>query len=168
MESTGIALRRATSADAKDIHSLIELLAIYEREPDAVEVSIEDIRAHLEGGKFDVILATLEGETIGMALYYWRYSTWKGPFIHLEDLIVKEEHRGKKAGGLLLEAVVYQAQKAGCKRMGWEVLDWNTPAVEFYEKIGATIEKEWWQCRLYEREIREFRFENLEAIKHLK
>lgn len=168
MEPTRIELRRAVESDASHILNLIELLAIYEREPDAVEVSESDLKSHLSSGKFDVILAELKGEVIGMALYYWRYSTWKGPFIHLEDLIVKEEHRGKKAGGLLLEAVIYEAKKAGCKRLGWEVLDWNTPAVEFYEKIGATIEKEWWQCRMYKDDIQNYPFENLDLLKHLK
>lgn len=167
MESTRIELRRANLDDAPVIHELIELLAVYEREPDAVDVTVADLRNSMSEKHFDVIIAELNGVVAGMALYYWRYSTWKGPFIHLEDLIVREEMRGQKVGGMLLEAVIYQAKSEGCRRLGWEVLDWNTPAVDFYEKIGASIEKEWWQCRMYQEDIESFQFKYEKELKGL-
>ncbi|NVK29156.1 MAG: GNAT family N-acetyltransferase [Flavobacteriia bacterium] len=167
MESTRIELRRATESDMSSVLHLIQLLAVYEREPDAVEVSEADLVRDFKAGKFEVFLADLDGRTVGMALFYERYSTWKGPYIHLEDLIVEKVHRGHGLGRMLLEAIIATAAERGCKRLGWEVLDWNTPAVEFYQKIGASIEKEWWQCRMYSESIQSFPYQYQEKIKPL-
>ncbi len=92
---------------------------------------------------FRLLVAELEGKIIGMALYYYRYSTWKGKTIHLEDLIVTETLRGTGAGTALYNAVLEQGKRDGVRRVEWNVLDWNTPAIEFYEKSGAAVLQDW-------------------------
>lgn len=167
MEPKRIELRRATSNDLQDVHYLIQQLAIFEKEPDAVEISVEDLRQHYSEKRFDVFLASVDGKTVGMALFYERYSTWKGPFIHLEDLFVIPEYRGMGMGRMLLEWVIFESDKRGARRLGWEVLDWNTPAVEFYKSMGAVIEKSWWQCRMYKSEIESFNYRFIQQIKEV-
>lgn len=149
------------------VHQLICGLAEYEREPDAVEVTVDQLSSDYSEKRFEVILAENTSGVVGMALYYPRYSTWKGTFLHLEDLFVLPEYRGAGIGRLLLEAVVYHSREIGALRMGWEVLDWNTPAVKFYESLGADIEKQWWQCRLYKEGMDTFPFRNMNQIKNL-
>ncbi len=166
MESS-IELRRGVQADLPSVLSFIEQLAIFEREPHAVEVSIEELKSDFRAQKFDFFVAELSSEIVGIALFYERYSTWKGSYIHLEDLIVKEEIRGKGIGRMLLEAIIAESKKRKARRLGWEVLDWNTPAVKFYESIGASIEKEWLQCRMSEDVIENFTFVNYERIKEI-
>lgn len=148
-----------------DVHYLIQQLAIFEKEPDAVEITVSDLEAHFDENRFEVYLASIDGNTIGMALFYERYSTWKGPFIHLEDLFVIPEFRGMGVGRMLLEWVIFEANKRGARRLGWEVLDWNTPAVDFYKSVGAIIEKSWWQCRMYRPEIESFPYRFIDRIK---
>lgn len=162
MESGNIGLRKATTNDLQDVLSLIHQLAVFEKEPEAVELTLDDLIQHFSENRFEVFLAEVSGVTVGMALFYERYSTWKGPFIHLEDLFVLPEFRGRGIGRMLLEWVVFESKRRGARRLGWEVLDWNDVAVEFYKSIGARIEKQWWQCRMCQEEIESFsyRFEN--------
>lgn len=167
MERGSVELRRATPEDIPAIHELIQQLAEFEREPDAVDVTLDQRYQDFEEDAFSSFVCTLDGDVVGIALYYFRYSTWKGSFIHLEDLIVRPEHRGNGYGRLLLEAIIFESNKKGCRRVGWEVLDWNTPAVKFYESIGATIEKEWWQCRLYADDISQFDYVYSDTLKAL-
>lgn len=167
MESTHIELRKAVAADMEDVLFLIRELAIFEKEPDAVEVTVPDLRKHFHENRFEVFLACADQKVVGMALFYERYSTWKGPFIHLEDLFVLSAHRGQSIGRMLLEAVIYESRRRGARRLGWEVLDWNTPAVKFYESVGASIDKEWWQCRMYRDGIENFVFSFEDKIKDL-
>lgn len=138
-------IRPAREADMKEVFRLIRELAVYEREPDAVEVTEQQLLSDGFGPdpKFRCFVAERDGRIVGMALIYPRYSTWKGPAIHLEDLIVTEEARGLGVGSALLTEVVRYASGQGVKRVCWEVLDWNEPAIEFYEARGARVLRDW-------------------------
>jgi GNAT superfamily N-acetyltransferase len=98
--------------------------------------------------KFGCLVAEVQGEVIGMSLYYTRYSTWKGPTLYLEDLVVKQAHRGTGAGTLLFEATLQLARDTNMSGMSWQVLDWNEPAINFYKKYGCTFDDEWVNCRI--------------------
>ncbi len=137
---------------------LIRELAHFEREPDAVEVSSEDLVEDGFGNspRFQCFIGEVDGSIGGMALVYPRYSTWKGKVLHLEDLIVKEEMRGMGLGNALLERVVQYGSDLGVKRISWEVLDWNEPAITFYERKGAKVMRDWDVVQLDENGIKQF------------
>ena len=137
---------------------LIQELAVFEKEPDAVVVTVADLERDGFGEKplFQTVVAELNGEIIGMALYYYRYSTWKGKTIHLEDLIVKEAHRGTGAGLALYTEIMKQGKKDGVRRIEWNVLDWNEPAIRFYEKSGAKLLDDWRVVQMDEEGIEKF------------
>lgn len=137
---------------------LIRELAVFEKEPDAVVVTVADLERDGFGEKplFQTFVAELNGEIIGMALYYYRYSTWKGKTIHLEDLIVKEAHRGTGAGLALYTEIMKQGKKDGVRRIEWNVLDWNEPAIRFYEKSGAKVLDDWRVVHMDEEGIKKF------------
>lgn len=124
---------------------LIKELAVYEKEPDAVEVTVDDLIAYGTGSNadFTCFVAEQDGDILGIALVYYRFSTWKGRTVHLEDLIVREQHRGKGIGMALYTEVIKYTYEAGLKRVEWVVLDWNTSAVEFYKASGANVMQEW-------------------------
>ena len=138
-------IRNATKSDVPAILDLIQELATFERDPNAVAVTeAELIRDGFgETPVFECFVATIESKVVGMALYYPCYSTWKGKSWHLEDLIVMEPHRGKGIGFALLKKFISFAYKTGVRRIQWVVLDWNTPAINFYEKQGATTLSDW-------------------------
>lgn len=155
-------IRPGEAKDAAAIHNLIVELAVFEKEPDAVEVTIEDL---LQDGfsnqpKFKTFVAEENGIVIGMALFYERYSTWKGKAIHLEDLMVTQTKRGIGAGKALYTSVLKYAYDNNCKRVAWEVLDWNTGAVNFYKGTGATVYDEWRVCHMNEQNLKNFINEN--------
>ena len=153
-----ITIRKAEMEDTPAIRALIQELANFENEPNAVEVSIEDIERDGFGANpmFQVLVAETENEVAGMAFYYYRYSTWEGKKIHLEDLIVKETMRKKNIGNLLYTAVMKQAHKENVKRVEWVVLDWNTPARDFYINSGANILKGWETVQMDEDGLKTF------------
>ncbi|MDG1714284.1 GNAT family N-acetyltransferase [Lacinutrix sp.] len=138
-------IRLSTINDMKSVHDLIIELAIFEKEPDAVEVTVKDLEQDGFGKapKFICFVAENETEIVGAALIYTRYSTWKGKVLHLEDLIVKERMRGSGLGTALLDEVVKYGNNIGVKRICWEVLDWNASAIAFYEKKGADVKRDW-------------------------
>ncbi len=144
-------LREATPKDAAQILSLIKELAAFEREPNAVSNTLDELQDALFAEKHchALVWDSPEHGIIGFALYYFGYSTWKGKTVYLEDLYVKPEFRQLKIGEQLFDAVVDVAQKEGVRRMDWQVLDWNTPAIKFYEKKGATLDPEWVNGRLF-------------------
>lgn len=148
-----ISIRLARRADVAKILRLIQGLALYEKKPlSAVEVTESDLARHFS--LYQCILAETEAsEAVAFALFYPSYSTWQGPCIYLEDLFVQEEHRGHGLGGLLLKTVAAEAYARGCKRLHWNALDWNTPALKFYEKIGAKQLSEWLTLRMGRPEI---------------
>jgi len=124
---------------------LINELAIFEKEPNAVEVTISDLENDGFGvnPKFTCFVVEVNRIVEGIALVYPRYSTWKGEVLHLEDLIISEASRGKGLGTQLLNAVVMYAKEKGVKRVSWEVLDWNENAINFYESKGANVMRDW-------------------------
>ncbi len=137
--------RLANIQDMPRVLELIKELAIFEKEADAVEISISDLENDGFGvyPKFTCFVLEIDAIIQGIALVYPRYSTWKGEVLHLEDLIVSETCRGKGLGTLLLDAVVKHAKQLGVKRVCWEVLDWNEPAIKFYESKGANVMRDW-------------------------
>lgn len=144
-------IRPATAADAATIHRFIVELATYEKEPDAVEVTPEILAAQLQQPQppFSCLILEDSGVPIGFALYFFNYSTWRGaPGLYLEDLYVTPEQRGAGHGRALLVHLAAIAHARGCARMEWVVLDWNTPAMDFYAALGAGPVKEWTIFRL--------------------
>lgn len=137
---------------------LIKELAVFEKEPDAVEVTVSDLQNDGFGDKpkFTCFVLEIDGVVEGIALVYSRYSTWKGEAIHLEDLIVSHKHRGKGLGSLLLDEVVKYAYQKKVRRVCWEVLDWNTSAIDFYESKGANVMRDWDVVQLDEKGINNY------------
>lgn len=145
-----IEIRKGTQADIPSALNLVKELAAYEKAPDEVEVTIAEMTewGFGEGKQFDFYVALLDGVIVGMALYYFKYSTWKGKCLFLEDIIVTESQRGKGLGKLLFDKVVEVSKDMKVRRMEWQVLDWNSPAIEFYKKYDATLDGEWLNCKL--------------------
>lgn len=150
--------RLATKQDMPRVLELIKELAVYEKEPDAVEVTVGMLESDGFGEhpKFTCFVVEVDGKVEGMALVYMRYSTWKGEVLHLEDLIVSQSQRGKNLGTKLLDQVVKYGKDLGVKRINWEVLDWNEPAIKFYEKKGANVMRDWDVVQLNEKGIENY------------
>lgn len=148
-------IRKGKAKDLEAVFDLIMELAIYEKAPHEVANSVERMHEDCFGERpvFDFFVAEENGHVVGTAIYYYRYSTWKGKALYLEDLVVNEKHRGKGYGKALLDAIVHQAKTANCKQVRWQVLDWNEPAIEFYKGIGADLDSEWINCTLDEQQI---------------
>lgn len=151
-------IRKATKNDMPSVLELIQELATFEKEPDAVVVTVDDlVRDGFSANPlFQCFVAEVENEIIGMALYYYRYSTWKGKTIHLEDLIVKENKRGTGAGFALYKEIIKQGKAENVRRIEWNVLDWNTPAIDFYEKSGAKVLSDWRVVHMDDKGIEQF------------
>jgi GNAT superfamily N-acetyltransferase len=151
-------IRKGTQNDMAAVLELIRELAVFEKEPDAVVVTVADLERDGFGERplFHTFIAEEEGAIIGMALYYYRYSTWKGKTIHLEDLIVKEDKRGTGAGFALYKEIITQGKKDQVRRIEWNVLDWNQNAIDFYEKSGAKVLDDWSVVQMSEEGIDEF------------
>lgn len=145
-------VRPAVETDLDTVIELIQALADYEREPDAVHLDREELRRHLFGPRpyAEVLLADTEaGANAGFALFFLNFSTWEGkPGIHLEDLFVRPEHRKHGHGRALLSAVARLAVERGCARLEWAVLDWNQLAIDFYRRLGAVAMDEWTTYRV--------------------
>lgn len=140
-----IVIREATEADCPRMMELVHELAVYERAPEAVTVSMEHFIASGFGDKpvWWAIVAEANGIVVGFALYYIRYSTWKGQRMYLEDILVTDAWRGKGIGSLLMDRLIGIAKEKGFSGMLWQVLDWNEPAIRFYKKYNAHFDPEW-------------------------
>jgi GNAT superfamily N-acetyltransferase len=151
-------IRKGAPADMPAVLALIQELAVFEREPNAVVVTATDLvrDGFQENPLFTTFVAEVNGEIVGMALFYYRYSTWKGKTIHLEDLILKENYRKQGIGFALYQKVIETGSREGVRRIEWNVLDWNTPAINFYEKTGAKILNDWRVVQLDEIGIQDF------------
>ncbi|MDR7209784.1 GNAT family N-acetyltransferase [Flavobacterium piscis] len=151
-------IRKGNPEDMTSVLELIQELAIFEKEPDAVLITVDDLIRDGFGEKplFHVFVAEADKEIVGIALYYYRYSTWKGKTIHLEDLIVKEKMRGTGLGSALYSEIMKQGKKDNVRRIEWNVLDWNVPAVKFYENSGAKILDGWQVVQMDEAGINSF------------
>lgn len=138
-------IRQAGPKDMPQVLELIKELAAFEKEPNAVIITAEDLVKDGFGTNplFTCFVAEVNGVIQGMALVYYRYSTWKGRTVHLEDLVVRQEMRGTGLGSALYKKVIDYSREQGVKRTEWVVLDWNTHAIEFYERSGATVLKDW-------------------------
>ncbi|MDN3491870.1 GNAT family N-acetyltransferase [Winogradskyella bathintestinalis] len=137
--------RLANKQDMPRVLELIQELALFEKETDAVEINVSDLENDGFGTKpkFTCFVIDVSHTIEGIALVYPRYSTWKGEVLHLEDLIVSEKCRGTGLGTQLLDAVIKHANQLGVKRVSWEVLDWNDSAIQFYERKGANVMRDW-------------------------
>ena len=155
---TQMNIRKGERKDMKAVLDLIRELAIFEKEPDAVVVSVADLERDGFGDYplFHTFVAEVEKDIVGIALYYYRYSTWKGKTIHLEDLIVKEKMRGSGLGFSLYSKIIEQGRVDKVRRIEWAVLDWNTPAIDFYIKSGAKVLDDWRVAQMDENGINEF------------
>ena len=155
-------IRKATQKDMPFVLELIQELATFEKEPDAVVVTVNDLicDGFAENPLFHCYVAEKENTIIGMALFYYRYSTWKGKTIHLEDLIVKADQRGTGAGFALYKEIIKQGKKDKVRRIEWNVLDWNTPAIDFYKKSGAKVLDDWRVVQMDENGIEQFLIED--------
>jgi GNAT superfamily N-acetyltransferase len=151
LSSSRIVLRAAQPADSETIFSLIQALADYEKLSHAVAGTVNDLRDHLFGSRpyAEAILAEVDGQVVGFALFFYNYSTFlTKPGIYLEDLFVLPAYRRQGIGKALLSYVAERAAREGCGRLEWSVLDWNAPAIAFYQRMGAEILPDWRICRV--------------------
>jgi len=145
-----IIIRRALQTDCPRLLELIYELAVYEKAPQEVTVSL----SHFSDSGFGAnpvwwgFVAEVEGMVVGMALYYIRYSTWKGQRMYLEDILVTESMRGNKIGSKLMDQLIIEAKEKNFTGMNWQVLEWNEPAIHFYKKYNASFDPEWVNCSI--------------------
>ncbi|MDD5149748.1 MAG: GNAT family N-acetyltransferase [Flavobacterium sp.] len=160
-------IRKGNPEDMEAVLGLIQELADFEKEPDAVLITVEDLIRDGFGPVplFYVFVAEVKSDPsnseqakqiVGIALYYYRYSTWKGKTIHLEDLVVKDKMRGTGLGYALYSEIMKQGKRDNVRRIEWNVLDWNTPAIDFYKKSGAKILDDWKVAQMDEAGINYF------------
>lgn len=145
-----VIIRKGQKSDLPQVHELIRELALFEKAPEQVITSVESMEKDGFGEHpvYRLLVAETENKIVGIAVFFTKYSTWRGKGIYLDDLIVTESYRGKGIGAKLLNAVFAEAKLIGAKQIHWQVLDWNTPAIEFYKKVGASVEAEWFDCKV--------------------
>lgn len=150
-----INIRAADKEDCIQLMELVHELALFERAPHEVTVSLGEFEEAGFGNNpvWRAFVAEANGRIVGMSLYYIRYSTWKGCRLYLEDLIVTESWRGKGIGKMLFERTLQEAHEKGFSGMVWQVLDWNEPAIKFYNKYGAAIEAGWLNAALSKEQL---------------
>ena len=151
-------IRKGEKKDMPLVLELIKELAIFENEPDAVNITVEDLieNGFKDNPEFNIFVAEYEGDILGLALFYNRFSTWDGPSLHLEDLIVSEKHRGKGIGKALYDKVLEYGLKSGKNRIEWVVLDWNKVAIDFYKSTGANMLTDWNLCQMDKKSIQKY------------
>ena len=155
-------VRKGLKEDMPSVYKLIRELAVYENEPDAVKITVDDLTrdGFNDNPEFEVLVAETENNIVGIALYYRRYSTWEGRSLHLEDLIVNKEYRGKGIGKALYGNVIKRAYEKGINRLEWEVLDWNKSAIDFYRNTGAEMLENWNLCQMTKKGMKTFLEQN--------
>ena len=151
-------VRLSISTDMPQVLRLIKELAVFEKEPNAVKITVDTLikEGFGENPLFTCFVAEVEEEIIGMALVYNRFSTWKGRSIHLEDLVVNADLRGKGIGKALYAEVIQYAVNRNVKRLEWVVLDWNKNAIDFYESSGAKLLKDWHLVQMDENRMKKY------------
>jgi len=151
-------IRDASKNDMSAVLNLIQELAIFEKEPDAVEVTVDELINDGFGDNpaYKCFVADVQNQVVGAAIVYDRFSTWKGKILHLEDLIVNAKMRGHGIGTSLLDEVVKYGHSKGVKRINWEVLDWNEGAIKLYESKGAKVLRDWDVVHLDENGIKNY------------
>jgi GNAT superfamily N-acetyltransferase len=150
-----ISIRKGEKKDIPQVLDLVKELALYERAPQEVITTVEQMEqdGFGENAVYRFLVAEAEEKIIGIALYYTAYSTWKGRYIYLDDLIVTETHRRTGAGKLLFDALAKEAKREGANQLRWHVLEWNTPAINFYKKYNANLDPEWITGKLEKKQI---------------
>lgn len=151
-----IKIREGRKEDLARVLELIKELALFERAPHEVTNTLEMLEEDGFGPRpvYGFFVAETSEKIIGLSLYYWRYSTWKGKRLYLEDIIVTESERGKGAGKLLFDRTMQKCLEENCTGMVWQVLEWNEPAIKFYKKYGSKLDAEWVNCNLETEQIR--------------
>lgn len=148
-------IRKAVEKDFADILFLIKELADFEKAPEKVTNSVEQMKAEKDYFQCFVV-ETSDKEIIGIALYFFTYFTWVGKSLYLDDLYVKKQYRGNQIGTELLKKIFEVAKRENCKRVRWQVLNWNKQAIKMYKKSGAEIDNEWSNCDFDSKGIKEF------------
>lgn len=148
-------IRKANTSDNSQILNLIKELAEFEKCLDEVETTEESMKN--DDSLFNAFVAEFNNQIIGTAIYFPYYSTWKGKCIYLEDIVVSEQFRKKGIGKKLFDALVGEAKNFGAKRLMWQVLDWNEPAINFYKKLNASLDSEWINCKLTEQQMQSYK-----------
>lgn len=153
---TNVEIRKAKEKDAVAIQGLVNELAVYEKAPDEVSTSEKDVLQFGFGKDkiFDAFVAIVDEQTVGFALCFWKYSTWKGKALYLEDFYVKPQFRQLKIGQALFNKVVEKAYIENAQRMEWLVLDWNEIGLNFYKKIGANLDETWISGMLFRDDLK--------------
>lgn len=143
-------VRKGTETDVPAALALIQELATYEKAPAEVAVTVDEMKEWGFGSdkQFDFFVGEKNGTIIGLALYYFKYSTWKGKCLFLEDIIITESERGHGYGKLLFDAVYKIAESTKVRRMEWQVLEWNEPAIHFYKRYNTHFDPEWINCQI--------------------
>jgi len=149
-------IRKAIDKDFAEILSLIKELATFEKAPEKVTNSVEQMKNEKEYFKC-FVAENSQKEIIGIALYFFTYYTWVGKSLYLDDLYVKKSYRGNQIGTELLRKIFEVAKRENCKRVRWQVLNWNKPAIDMYKKSGAEIDNEWSNCDFDSQGIKEFK-----------
>ncbi len=151
-------IRRGKKEDIPGVLKLVQELAVFEKAPDEVTNTIASMEEDGFGKKpiFSFLVAEFENQIAGIAVFFTKYSTWKGKGLYLDDLIITEALRGKGLGTKLFNAFMEEAKAINAQQVHWQVLDWNTPAINFYKKLNASIEAEWLDCKLTSNQIRQF------------
>ncbi len=142
-------IRKAEKKDIPHIYNLVRELAVYEKEPEAVTATVDDYHRDFSDGIFKVIVAETEEGIVGMMLYFTAYSTWKGKMMYLDDFVVNEKYRRKGVGQKLYDEFLGICKEEGVRLAKWQVLDWNKPAIHFYEKNQTEIEGGWFNVKHY-------------------
>jgi GNAT superfamily N-acetyltransferase len=151
-------IREGKREDLPQVLELIKELALYEKAPHEVDNTEERMLEDGFGDKpvFEFFVAEADNKIVGIAIYFYSYSTWKGKCIYLEDLIVTESYRGKGLGKALFDKVVEKAKEVDARRVSWQVLDWNEPAINFYKSLDAVLDPEWINCKLTKEQIKKY------------
>ena len=154
-----ITIRPGEKRDIPAALSLIQELADYEKAPQEVETTVASMEEDAFGERpfFEFLVAELDGEVVGIAVYFFSYSTWKGRAMYLDDLVVRASKRRLGIGKLLFDGLVARSKAIGAKRLSWQVLDWNEPAIKFYEKINAQLDPEWINCRFSKEGLKNYK-----------
>ena len=147
-----IRIRKAVKTDIPIIHNLVRELAIYERAEEQFVATPEEYERDFDDQIYRTTVAEADGKVVGMTLSYMAYSTWKGRMLYLEDFVINEDYRRYGIGQMLFDAFLQEAREEGCRLVKWQVLDWNEPALRFYEKNQAVIEKDWGNGKIFLRE----------------